>query len=74
MIQPRVARARQSLEAALQSGAVQMVGVTKFVDADPRPAPVEADPRAIPEGGGDACVPLTPIRLAVPFETQEAGR
>jgi len=74
VIQPRVARARQSLEAALQSGAVQMVGVTKFVDADPRPAPVEPDRPVIPEGGGDACVPLTPIRLAASFEAQEAGR
>lgn len=74
LIQPRVARARQSLEAALQSGAAQMVGVTKFVDADPRPAPVDPDRPVIPEGGGDACVPLTPIRLAAPFETQEAGR
>lgn len=74
LIQPRVARARQSLEAALQSGASQMVGVTKFVDADPRPAPVERDRPVVPEGGGDACVPLTPIRLAAPFEAQEAGR
>ena len=74
LIQPRVARARQSLEAALQSGAAQMVGVTKFVDADPRPAPVEPDRPVVPEGGGDACVPLTPIRLAAPFEAQEAGR
>ena len=74
VIQPRVARARQSLEAALQSGAVQMVGVTKFVDADPRPAPVEPDRPVIPEGGGDACVPLTPMRLAAPFEAKEAGR
>ena len=74
LIQPRIARARQSLEAALQGGAAQMVGVTKFVDRHPRPAPVEPDRPVIPEGGGDACVPLTPIRLAAPFETQEAGR
>jgi len=74
LIQPRVARARQSLEAALQGGAAQMVGVTKFVDADPRPAPVEPDRPVVPEGGGDACVPLTPIRLAAAFEAKEAGR
>ncbi|MBI2261843.1 MAG: methylmalonyl-CoA mutase [Caulobacterales bacterium] len=74
LLQPRVARARQSLEAALQSGAAQMVGVTKFVDQHPRPAPVEPDRAAVPEGGGDACVPLTPIRLAAPFEAQETGR
>ncbi|GAA0870498.1 methylmalonyl-CoA mutase subunit beta [Brevundimonas basaltis] len=74
VIQPRVARARQSLEAALSNGAAQMVGVTKFVDADPRPAPVEPEASIVPEGGGDACVPLTPIRLAAPFEAKEAGR
>ena len=74
VIQPRVARARQTLEAALQSGAVQMVGVTKFIDPEPRPAPAEPEPRVTPEGGGDACVPLTPMRLAAPFEVQEAGR
>jgi len=74
VIQPRVARARQSLEAALTNGAAQMVGVTKFVDAGPRPAPTEPEPRATLEGGGDACVPLTPTRLAAPFEVKEAGR
>ena len=74
LVQPRVGRARQSLEAALASGAVQMVGVTKFVDADPRPAPAEAEAPAMPEGGGDACVPLTPMHLAAPFEAKEAGR
>jgi len=74
VIQPRVARARQSLEAALAGGSAQIVGVTKFVDAEPRPAAVEPEPRVAPEGGGDACVPLTPIRLAAPFEAQEAGR
>lgn len=74
MIQPRVARARQTLEAALAGGAAQMVGVTKFVDADPRPAPVEPDRPVAPEGGGDACEPLTPIRLAAPFEAKEAGQ
>lgn len=74
LIQPRVARARQSLEAALANGAVHMVGVTKFVDADPRPAPAEPETPVAPEGGGDACVPLTPMHLATPFEATEAGR
>jgi methylmalonyl-CoA mutase len=74
LIQPRVARARQSLEAALQGGAAQMVGVTKFVDQHPRPAPVEPDRPVVPAGGGDACVPLTPVRLAAAFEAMEAGQ
>lgn len=74
VIQPRVARARQTLAAALSNGAAQMVGVTKFVDQEPRPAPVEPDRRPTPEGGGDACEPLTPMRLAAPFEAKEAGR
>lgn len=74
LIQPRVARARLGLEQALKDGARQMVGVTKFVDMEPRPTTFEADPIRSPEGGGDACVPLTPMRFAAPFEAQEAGR
>jgi methylmalonyl-CoA mutase len=74
VIQPRIARARQTLEAALAGGAVQMVGVTKFVDADPRPAPVEPEGPAAPRAGGDACEPLTPMRLAAFFEAKEAGQ
>jgi len=75
-IQDRVAAARAEREAALASGASQLVGVTKFVDPDPRPAPFEAEPPHPPQTGGDACEPLSPIRFAAPFETQawEAGR
>ncbi|MBU1325762.1 MAG: methylmalonyl-CoA mutase [Alphaproteobacteria bacterium] len=62
LIQPRVARARQGLEAALADGAAHLVGVTKFVDPEPRPAPATPRPAPVPEGGGDACVPLTPMR------------
>jgi methylmalonyl-CoA mutase len=68
LIQPRVARARQALEAALADGAAHRVGVTKFVDPEPRPAPVTPRPSATPQGGGDACAPLTPLRLAASFE------
>ena len=74
VIQPRIARARQTLEAALAGGAAQMVGVTKFVDADPRSAPVEPDRPATPAAGGDICEPLTPMRFAASFEAKEAGQ
>jgi methylmalonyl-CoA mutase len=75
-IQDRVAAARAEREAALASGASQLVGVTKFVDPDPRPAPFETGSARSPQAGGDACAPLIPIRFAAPFETQawEAGR
>lgn len=68
LIQPRVARSRALLEKALAKGATQMIGVTKFVDADPRPTTFEATLRVAPVGGGDACVPMTPVRFAAPFE------
>lgn len=74
LIQPRIGRAREGLEKALADGGRQMVGVTKFVDSDPRPTGFEAEPATAPDGGGDACVPLTPIRLAAAFEAKEAGR
>ena len=75
-IQDRVAAARAEREAALASGAGHLVGVTKFVDHHPRPAPFEPVTEARPHGRGDACEPLIPVRFAAPFETQswEAGR
>jgi methylmalonyl-CoA mutase len=75
-IQDRVAAARAEREAALASGTSQLVGVTKFVDPDPRPAPFETGTLPLPQTGGDVCKPLTPIRFAAPFETQsrEAGQ
>ena len=69
-VQARVAAARAEREAALASGAAQLVGVTQFVDPEPRPAPFEADPRPTRQIGGDACDPLIPLRFAAPFETQ----
>lgn len=74
VIQGRIARSREALEAALASGAAQMVGVTKFLDPEPRPAAAEPAPSPPIEGGGDACVPLTPVRLAAPFEAEGAAR
>jgi len=75
-IQDRVAAARAEREVALASGAAHLVGVTKFVDPEPRPALFEAEAGRKPQTGGDACEPLTPIRFAAPFETQawEAAR
>ena len=67
-IQARVADARARLLATLSGGAAHLVGVTKFVDADVRMAPVEAAPDNLVTGGGDVCEPLTAIRLAAPFE------
>ncbi|HZV85308.1 MAG TPA: methylmalonyl-CoA mutase family protein [Brevundimonas sp.] len=69
-VQARIAAARAEREAALAGGAAHLVGVTKFVDPDPRPALFEPGPSSQPEGGGDTCEPLTPIRFAEPFETQ----
>jgi len=75
-VQDRVAAARAEREAALADGHAGMVGVTKFVDPDPRPAPFEAEAKSVRQTGGDACDPLIPVRFAAPFETQawEAAR
>jgi len=69
-VQARISAARAEQEADLAGGAVHLVGVTKFVDPEPRRAPFEIAPPAQPQDGGDACEPLTPIRFAEPFETQ----
>ena len=63
----RIARARALREAALANGAAQVIGVTKYVDADVRPAPVEAADAA-PSPVERVCEPLTPIRFAAAFE------
>lgn len=72
LIQPRVARARGVLEHSLADGSAHVVGVTKFVD--PHPVAVDVGPLSSPPavGGGDACLPLAPIRLAAPFEAEGA--
>ena len=69
-VQDRVAAARAEREAGLASGAAHLIGVTKFVDPEPRPAPFEAEAPPDRLSGGDACEPLIPIRFAAPFETQ----
>lgn len=66
IVQGRVARARQIREAGFANGAAQIVGVTKYVDPEPRPAPVEA--AAPPRATADPDLALRPIRFAAPFE------
>ncbi|KAK0332070.1 hypothetical protein LTR94_026389, partial [Friedmanniomyces endolithicus] len=72
ILQPRIARARAMREAALKTGAAQIVGVTKYVDQEVRPASVGS----VSEQGRAAieriCEPLTPVRFAEAFE--EASR
>ena len=70
VIQPRIARARAVREAALKNGAAQIIGVTKYVDADVRLAPVEAADAAS-SSVQQVCEPLKPIRFAAAFEEAE---
>ncbi len=72
-IQSRVTASRVALQTAFADGRSQMIGVTKFVDPDVRPAHVEASPDPAAVVTGDACQPLLPMRLAAPFETPEAS-
>jgi methylmalonyl-CoA mutase len=67
VIQPRIARARAVREAALKNGAAQIIGVTKFVDPEPRVAPVEGAAEARPSVT-PGCEALAPIRFAEAFE------
>ena len=74
LIQPRVGRARQLLAHALGAGTAHLVGVTKFVDPEPRAIHTDVEPEPVISGGGDACEALAPMRLAAVFEEQGAGR
>ncbi|MBD3819719.1 MAG: methylmalonyl-CoA mutase [Brevundimonas diminuta] len=66
VIQPRIARARDMAEKAYRDGAAQIVGVTKFVDPDVRPAPVTPAPVALTVAGTFEA--LAPVRFAAAFE------
>ena len=73
-VQARVAEARQGLEAAMHDGRTHRIGVTRFVDPDVRPASVEAvNPAVETVSASDVCAPLTPFRLAAPFEVEGDG-
>ena len=66
VVQGRIARARRTREQALKTGAAQIVGVTKYVDPEPRPVTLEgADTPAVVI---DPALALTPVRLAASFE------
>lgn len=67
-VQQRIAASRAALAKTYESGASQIVGVTKFVDADVRAATVEPAPPNAPPDEGDRCAPLTPMRWAEAFE------
>ena len=67
-LQHRVVAARDGLKAAFDKGAKQIIGVTKFVDPDVRPAPVETAPAVIAAAVTDPCEALAPIRFAAAFE------
>ena len=63
--------------AALADKSDKMIGVTMFTNSDPTPTPVEAvdpasfaveAPSARLPGPDSRCAPLTPARLAEPFE------
>lgn len=69
-LRSRIVQARDARQAALADNRAVMVGVTRFVDPEPRPAPVQPrapSPRTTPD-----FAPLTPVRWSAPFE--EAAR
>lgn len=73
-IQARVNEARIALEATYRDGAKQIVGVTKFVDPDVRPTPVEVSSPARPaDPETRTIVPLSPIRLSEPFDKETSA-
>jgi len=72
-LQSRVAASRAAGKAVLTEGDGQIVGVTKFVDADVRPVAVDSAPAAAPVSGGDRCAALPPLRWAEAFERGAAA-
>ncbi len=69
-LQQRVAASRAVGKVKLGEGGGQMVGVTKFVDADVRAVSVEAGVSAPSGAGGDRCPPLPSLRWAEAFEQE----
>jgi methylmalonyl-CoA mutase len=61
-----VEEGRAALAASLADGTLRMVGVTDFKPSEPAAPPAEPSSRATtaaPQGTGDHCPPLTPVRL-----------
>lgn len=73
-IQSRVAETAEALTARYARGDAQLIGVTRYVDEDPRP--VEVSPLPEPEVGkpDHACAAMAPLPLAVRLESGEAAR
>ena len=73
-IQSRVAEAAEALTARYARGDAQLIGVTRYVDEDPRP--VQVSPMPEPDTGthDHACAAMAPLPLAVRLETGEAAR
>ena len=79
-LQRQVADVAERRRADLAEGRAQMIGVTRFADPDGRkPSVVDTTRGPAAEldvslaGADDACEPLTPIRLAEPWETETAA-
>lgn len=73
-LQSRVAKAREALVAGYARGDAHLIGVTRFVDEDPRPAHVTAEADDAPPPPDYRCEPLSPLRLAADLETGETAR
>ena len=71
-IQSRVAAARAAWLAAFADGRDQIIGVTKYVDPEVRPAPVEATFEAAAPKPAVAIAALPPVRAAASFEEASA--
>lgn len=71
-LQGRVAQARESLLRSYKEGQAHLVGVSRYVDPEPRGVTVSSAPVGPLEGGGDCCAPLAPMRLAASLEAEAA--
>ncbi len=73
-IQRRVAEAAEALTARYARGDAQLIGVTRYVDEDPRPVEVSPLPEPVSGTPEHTCAAMAPLPLAVRLETGEAAR